>query len=110
MDKSVKILITTHVVELSLVPEQRVVLPVFAVAVLVVDEAPPLLAAAGGRQRLAGRDVGRPEAVDPLVAQQHEQLHHGWHLESFNRGKQTALTIFVHYCLCEYRHIGPNGE
>lgn len=68
--------IWTHIVELSLVSEQRMVLPVFALAVFVGDEAPPLVAAAIGHQSFTWRDVSRPETVYPLVAQQQEQLHH----------------------------------
>lgn len=66
----------THIVELPLVSVQRVVLPVFALAVFVGDEAASLFAAACGRQSFAWRDVGCPKAVDPLVAQQQKHLHH----------------------------------
>ena len=57
----------SHVVELSLVAIEGVVLPVLSVAVLVADEAAAVLGAAGRAQGLTGRDVRRPEPVDTLV-------------------------------------------
>lgn len=52
------------------------VLPVFALAVLVGDEEASFLSAAGGGQSFAGGDVGGPEAVGSPVADGQENLDH----------------------------------
>lgn len=74
--KTIQTVISTYIVELSLVSVQRVVLPVFSLAVLVGDEAPSLFAAATGCQSFTWWDVSCPETVYTLVAQQQEHLHH----------------------------------
>lgn len=73
-------MISTYIIELSLVSVQRVVLPVFALAVFVGDEAPSLFAAARGCQSFTWWDVSCPKTVYLLVAQQQEHLHHRWGL------------------------------
>ncbi len=66
----------THVIEFSLVAEQRVISAVFALAVFCGDEAASLLAAAVQVQGLAGRDVRRPKLIGSFVSESEEQLGH----------------------------------
>lgn len=64
----------THLVELLLVPEERVVAPVLALPVLGVKEVPPLVGPAGGIDGLAGGHIGCPELVGHGVADLLEEL------------------------------------
>lgn len=59
---------STHIVEFALVAIQRMILPVFALAVFVADEAPPLFHAARLGQSFTWRNVSCPETVYSLVA------------------------------------------
>lgn len=64
----------TDPVKLLLVAEERVVVAVLALPVFGDEEAPPLLAAAGGADGLTGRNICSPKLVGRHIAKLLEEL------------------------------------